>query len=42
MLFFYKFMCSYEAKMINDLNNLFKQQFLMHPSYVLLKINVVK
>jgi hypothetical protein len=29
-MIFSEFMCSYEAKMIEKMNNLFKQQFLPH------------
>jgi hypothetical protein len=37
----HEFMCCYEAKMIKNTNNLFKQQFLLRLDDVLSKISVV-
>jgi hypothetical protein len=39
---FSEIMYSYEAKIIKNANNLFKQQFLMSPDEVLCKIDVVE
>jgi hypothetical protein len=36
-----KFMRNYEAKITQNADNLLKQQFLMHPNYVLYKISIV-
>jgi hypothetical protein len=37
-----EFICGYYAKIIENTNNLFKHQFLMHPDNILCKINVVE
>jgi site-specific recombinase XerC len=37
----HKFMFSYETKMIKNSNNLFKQQFLIHPDEIFCKISIV-
>jgi hypothetical protein len=38
----HEFMCSYGAKMTKNANNLFEQQFLMHPGDFLYKISAVE
>jgi hypothetical protein len=35
---FHEFVCSYVAKMMKNINNLFKQQFLMYLNYILRKL----